>query len=54
MMENSVVSENKVAAADSNCLSDLEVRLLVMFRIVSTQRQLDILRLLEVFTQATE
>lgn len=54
MMENSGVSESKVSVVDANCLSDQEVMLLAMFRTISLQRQKDLLRLLEVFTQAPE
>jgi len=54
MMENSGVSENQVSVVDANCLSDQEVMLLAMFRAISVQRQKDVLRLLEVFTQAPE
>lgn len=54
MMENSSVSENQVPVVDTTCLSDQEVMLLAMFRGISAQRQLDVLRLLEVFTHATE
>lgn len=54
MMENSGVSEKQVSVVDSTCLSDLEVTLLTKFRAISHQRQKDVLRLLEVFTQATE
>lgn len=54
MMENSSVSESQVPVVDSNCLSDQEVMLLVMFRSISHQRQKDVLRLLEVFSHAPE
>lgn len=54
MMENSGVSESQVSVVDANCLSDQEVKLLVMFRAISAQRQQDVLRLLEVFTHAPE
>ncbi|WP_443693671.1 hypothetical protein [Pseudomonas sp.] len=54
MIENSGVTESKVSVVDANCLSDQEVRLLAMFRTISSQRQNDVLRLLEVFTQAPE
>lgn len=54
MMENSGVSENQEQVADANCLSDQEVILLAMFRSISHQRQKDVLRLLEVFTQAPD
>lgn len=54
MMENSGVSENQVLVVDANCLSDQEVKLLSMFRAVSAQRQSDVLRVLEVFTQLFE
>ncbi len=54
MMVNSGVSESKGADVDANCLSDLEVILLAMFRAISAQRQKDLLRLLEVFTQLSE
>lgn len=53
MMENSGVSD-QVEVVNPNCLSDLELRLLAMFRFVSAQRQLDILRVLEVFAQTTK
>lgn len=54
MMENSGVSESQVQVVDANCLSDQEVMLLAMFRSISHQCQKDVLRLLEVFTQAPE
>ncbi|MBK3458864.1 hypothetical protein [Pseudomonas haemolytica] len=54
MMENSGVSEKQVTVVDSTDLSDQEVTLLAMFRAISHQRQKDVLRLLEVFTQASE
>lgn len=54
MMESSGVSESQVSVVDSTCLSDQEVMLLAMFRAISAQRQLDVLRLLEVFAHATE
>jgi len=54
MMENSGVSETKVQIVDATCLSDQEVMLLAMFRLISHQRQKDVLRLLEVFTEAPE
>ena len=54
MMENSGVSESQVQVVDANCLSDQEAMLLTMFRLISPQRQKDVLRLLEVFTQAPE
>ena len=54
MMENSGVSENRVQVVDVNCLSDQEVMLLAMFRVISAQRKSDVLRLIEVFTQAPE
>ncbi|NWD81910.1 hypothetical protein HX891_16120 [Pseudomonas reactans] len=52
MMENSGVSESQVSVVDASCLSDQEVMLLALFRIISPQRQKDVLRLLEVFTLA--
>lgn len=54
MMENSGVSESQVQVVDANCISDQEAMLLTMFRSISPQRQKDVLRLLEVFTQAPE
>lgn len=54
MIENSGVPESQVQVVDANCLSDQEVMLLTMFRSISPQRQKDVLRLLEVFTQAPE
>lgn len=54
MIENSGVSESQVSVVDANCLSDQEVMLLAMFRSISPQRQKDVLRMLEVFTQAHE
>lgn len=54
MMENSGVSESQAQVSDANCLSDQEVMLLAMFRSISHQRQKDVLRLLEVFTQAPD
>lgn len=54
MMENSGVTESQVQVVDANCLSDQDMMLLAMFRSISLQRQKDLLRLLEVFTQAPE
>jgi hypothetical protein len=54
MMENSGVPENQVSVIDANCHSDQEVKLLAMFRVISAQRQKDVLRMLEAFTQAPE
>lgn len=54
MMENSGVTEGQVQVVDASCLSDQELMLLAMFRSISHQRQKDVLRLLEVFTQAPE
>lgn len=54
MMENSGVSENQVQVVDAECLSDQEMMLLVMFRAISAQRQKDVLRSLEVFSQLQE
>ena len=54
MMENSGLSESQVSVVDANCLNDQEMMLLRMFRAISAQRQKDVLRLLEVFTQAPE
>ncbi|NWE20212.1 hypothetical protein [Pseudomonas sp. P7548] len=54
MMENSGVSESEVSVVDADCLSEQEVMLLAMFRSISHQRQKDVLRLLEIFTQAPE
>lgn len=54
MMENSGVLEKQVSVVDANGLSEREVMLLAMFRAISHQRQKDVLRLLEVFTQASE
>lgn len=54
MVENSGVSESNMSVVDANCLSDQEVMLLAMFRAISPQRKNDVLRLLEVFTHASE
>lgn len=54
MMENSGVSESQVSVVDENCLSDREVKLLLMFRAISAQRQGDVLRLLEAFIEVPE
>lgn len=54
MMENSGVLESQVQVVDASCLSDQEVMLLAMFRSINHQRQKDVLRLLEVFTQSPE
>lgn len=51
MMENSGVSESQVPVVDSNCLSDREMILLAIFRLISSQQQRDVLRLLEVFIE---
>lgn len=52
MMENSGVSENQVQVVDANCLSDQELMLVAMFRVINAQCQKDLLRLLEVFSLA--
>ncbi|MGY2142235.1 hypothetical protein ACW9I5_06080 [Pseudomonas azotoformans] len=54
MMENSGVSKSQAPVVDVNCLSDQEVMLLAMFRAISADRKLDLLRLLEVFVLTTE
>lgn len=54
MIENSGMSESQVSVVDANCLSDQELILLVMFRALCAQRKKDVLRLVEVFMQATE
>lgn len=54
MMENSGVSQKQMSVVDANGLSEWEVMLLAMFRAISHQRQIDVLRLLEVFTQEPE
>lgn len=54
MMENSGVSESRVSVVDANCLSEQEMRLLVLFRAISVQRQTDVMRLLEVFVYAPD
>lgn len=54
MMENSGVSESQVSVVDANCLSEQEVMLLAMFRLISNQRQRDVMRLLEVFIEVPE
>lgn len=54
MMGNNSVSDNKASAVDPNCLSEREVMLLALFRVVSVQRQNDVMRLLEVFTHIPE
>ncbi|MBC3258061.1 hypothetical protein HU733_21400 [Pseudomonas paralactis] len=54
MMENSGVSEKEMSVRDSSCLSDQEVKLLMMFRAINAQRQKDVWRVLEAFTQLAE
>jgi hypothetical protein len=54
MLENSSVSVSKVSVVDTGSLNELEQRLLTMFWRISEQRQQDILRVLEVFTQFPE
>ncbi|GEM_PF-2264757 len=54
MTENSGVAESHVSVVDANVLSDEEVRLIAMFRSISLQRQMDVLRLLEVFSKVFE
>ncbi|MHC5192744.1 hypothetical protein ACYSUW_03210 [Pseudomonas frederiksbergensis] len=53
MLENSV-SKTEVSVVDTGSLSEQEQTLLTKFRRISEQRQQDILRLLEVFTQFPE
>lgn len=54
MMENSGVSVNK-ELLDSTCsLSDQELTLVMMFRVINKQRQQDILRILEVFNKLSD
>ena len=50
MMENSCVSNNQASVIDPTCLSEKEVMLLAMFRVISAQRQNDVIRILEAFT----
>lgn len=54
MMENSDVSESQVSVVDANCLSDQEVMLLAIFRSMTVQRQMDVLRIFEVFAKISE
>lgn len=54
MMGNNSVSNNQSAGVDPNCLSEQEVILLALFRVINAQQQSDVMRLLEVFTQAPE
>ncbi len=54
MMENSALSESKELAMEAHYLSEQEVVLLMMFRVISVQRKKDVLRVLEVFTQSLE
>lgn len=51
MLENSSVLETEVPVVDPQCLNDQELRLLAMFRRINTQKQKDILRVLEAFGQ---
>lgn len=53
-MEHSSLSKNQPSIADGNNLSNQEMILLAMFRMISTQRQSDVLRLLEVLALTTE
>lgn len=54
MMGNNSVSNNQSSVVNADCLSEQEVMLLVLFRAISAQQQNDVMRLLEVFTQAPE
>lgn len=54
MSENSGVSESQVSVADVSCLNDQEVILLAMFRSMTVQRQMDVLRIFEVFAKNSE
>lgn len=55
MSENSCVSENQVLPVDQvHALSDLELRILTMFRSISGQYQRDVVRMLEAFVQLEE
>lgn len=54
MMENSGVTESQVQVVDTNCLSDQEAVLLAMFRSMTVQRQMDVLRIFEVFATTYE
>lgn len=54
MMGNNYVSNNQSSVVDSNCLSEREVILLALFRVISAQQQNDVIRLLEVLTQSSE
>lgn len=49
MKENNGMAESKSLVADTSPFSDREVMLLTMFRMISTQQQRDVMRLLEVF-----
>jgi len=54
MKENSGLSEAQMTLLDMNCLSDQEVKLLRMFRVVNVQKRVDILRIIEVFMLGAE
>lgn len=54
MMENSGVSECQASVVNVNCLTDQEVMLLAMFRSMTAQRQMDVLRIFEVFAKNSE
>ena len=54
MMESNGVAESKILVVDTSPLSDREIMLLTMFRMISTQQQRDVMRLLEVFMLVTK
>lgn len=51
MMENSGESQKELLVLGRKYLSEQEVKLLMLFRFVNAQRQSDLLRVVEVFSQ---
>jgi len=54
MIESSGLSESQESIVDAYCRTDKEVMLLTVFRVLSDQRQQDLLRLAKVFEYAPE
>ncbi len=54
MMGNNSVSNNQSSAVNSDCLSEQEVMLLALFRLISAEHKSDVMRLLEVLAQTSE
>jgi len=54
MMENSDSYSNKNLDVDANSLSEQELILIFMFRMIKLERQKDLLRILEAFSNLSD